>query len=314
MVTFFAVPKAFAGHTGMIQRNAIGSWANMPCPHEILLYGDDDGVAEAARDFGAIHVPDIQRSSLGTPILSSIFSDAAARARFPLLCYVNADIILLPDFADVLQQLPPERFLLTGQHVDVDIGGPLVFSDPDWSVRVRRHATETGVLHSVWGMDYFVFPRGSISDMPAFCVGRAGWDSWMVYRALRAGYRVIDGTARILAIHQNHDYGHVPASTGARWEGPETDQNRRLMPPHAIEFSIADATHYLSPKGMVPRTGGQVIRNRLERLPFLYPAAPWATRAAWRLMAAALGATGKLRRYAFRCCSRELRPPRRPAA
>ena len=46
--TFFAMPKAFRGHVGMIQRNAIGSWLRLTPRPEILLFGDDEGIAEFA--------------------------------------------------------------------------------------------------------------------------------------------------------------------------------------------------------------------------------------------------------------------------
>ena len=39
-LTIFAMPKAFSGHTGMIQNNAIRSWARLDPKPEILLFGD----------------------------------------------------------------------------------------------------------------------------------------------------------------------------------------------------------------------------------------------------------------------------------
>lgn len=54
--TLFTIPKAFADHIGVIQRNAIGSWArlqreNQPRP-EIILFGNDPGTAEISRELG----------------------------------------------------------------------------------------------------------------------------------------------------------------------------------------------------------------------------------------------------------------------
>jgi 5,10-methylene-tetrahydrofolate dehydrogenase/methenyl tetrahydrofolate cyclohydrolase len=50
MLTFFGVPKAFRGHTGIIQRNAIGSWARLGRGSRVVLFGDEEGTAEVARE------------------------------------------------------------------------------------------------------------------------------------------------------------------------------------------------------------------------------------------------------------------------
>ena len=50
MLSMFALPKPFKGHIGVIQRNAIASWARLPSKPEIILFGDEEGTAQAARD------------------------------------------------------------------------------------------------------------------------------------------------------------------------------------------------------------------------------------------------------------------------
>jgi len=72
MLTIFTIPKAFEGHIGIIQRNAIGSWSRLGC--DVILCGDDPGVSEAAKEVGATHIPDIDRNDYGTPLLSSAFA------------------------------------------------------------------------------------------------------------------------------------------------------------------------------------------------------------------------------------------------
>jgi len=59
LLTIFSIPKAFAGHNGIIQNNAIQSWVRLSPACQVILFGDDPGVAEAARRFGVVHVPDI---------------------------------------------------------------------------------------------------------------------------------------------------------------------------------------------------------------------------------------------------------------
>jgi len=61
MLTIFATPKAFRGHIDVIQRNAIKSWTLLSINPEIILFGDDEGTPEVAREFGLQHIPAVAR-------------------------------------------------------------------------------------------------------------------------------------------------------------------------------------------------------------------------------------------------------------
>jgi hypothetical protein len=53
MLTIFTIPKPFRGHIEVIQRNAIESWLRLRPQCEIILCGDDPGVAEAASEYSS---------------------------------------------------------------------------------------------------------------------------------------------------------------------------------------------------------------------------------------------------------------------
>ena len=126
MITLFAIPKAFVGHIGTIQRNAIRSWARLPgC--QIVLLGRDAGVAEVAAEVGADHIPDVAVNEFNTPLLDSAFRLARERARHALLGYVNSDIILLADFVETARRLPFDDFLMAGRRWNVGIAEPIEF-------------------------------------------------------------------------------------------------------------------------------------------------------------------------------------------
>src|ERR1700730_11283171 len=97
MLTLFSIPKPFVGHLGVIQRNALGSWVRLAKDVQVILIGNEDGIAEAACEFGAEHVAEVERTRYGTPVVSSAFSTAARAARHRLLCYVNGDIMFTDD-------------------------------------------------------------------------------------------------------------------------------------------------------------------------------------------------------------------------
>ncbi len=274
MLTIFAVPKAFQGHTGIIQLNAIRSWSRLAEGCEIILCGDDPGTEEAAAEVGAKYIPDIARNEYGTPLLDSIFARAAEEASNELLCYVNADIILLRDFVEAIGRIPFETFLMVGRRWNVDITEPLSYTQPDWEKRLRAHVAGHGELFSQFGIDYFAFPRKSgMAELPPFAVGRPGWDNWFIYNARMRAFPVIDATRAVTVIHQNHGYAHVPKQKGAGWEGPEADANREIIGGWERFFNIDDATHIMTQGGLRRARELQHLRRRWQTLPAFVPAA-----------------------------------------
>ena len=55
-------------------------------------------MADVAHEYNILHLPDVTRNDWGTPLVSSIFELARQSTNSPLLAYVNADILLMPDF------------------------------------------------------------------------------------------------------------------------------------------------------------------------------------------------------------------------
>src|SRR6516225_2919268 len=138
MLTLFTIPKAFRGHVGVIQDNAIGSWSRLGSGCETILFGDDPGVADAAARHGVRHVANVQRNSAGTPVLTDVFARAEALANHPLLCFINTDIILFRDFIAALKRLPGD-FLMVASRFNCRITDPLTFA-PNWDDELRARA------------------------------------------------------------------------------------------------------------------------------------------------------------------------------
>ncbi|HQV94818.1 MAG TPA: hypothetical protein PLF41_10155, partial [Anaerolineales bacterium] len=213
LLTLFSAPKPFTDpHIALIQRNAIRSWTLLP-DVEVILLGEETGLAEAAREFGVKHIPNVARNGSGVPLISSMFQLARENANSDLLCIVNADMILMPDFVEAAKQVKSQRseFVLLSQRWDLDIPQPLDFST-GWENRLSSIVHRQGSLHRPAGSDFFLFPLSSFLDVPAFTIGRAGWDNWMIYKARKEGWAVIDCTPSVMIVHQNHDYSHLPES------------------------------------------------------------------------------------------------------
>jgi hypothetical protein len=272
-LTLFSIPKGFSDpHVSLIQRNALASWQALGPDVEVLVMGDDPGVAEAARDFGATHIGNPATNEFGTPLLDWAFAQAAARGSGDLLCYVNADIILLEDFLDALRELPREAHLSIGQRWDCDVRSPIDF--PKAVGGLALWARENGTLDLGRGSDYFVYPRGTDFGLPPFAVGRPGWDNWIIGRTLDLGLPLIDLTPSVTVVHQNHDYGHVANRLGSDWEGPEARRNRKLGGwLDRYLHTPSNATHVLTSSGLRRARSAKHLRAKVEAFVALRPAA-----------------------------------------
>lgn len=246
LITIFTAPKPFLDpHISTIQRNAIQSWLHLGDQAEVLLIGDEPGMAQVAGEFGVRQLADVRRNPSGTPLVSSIFDLARRASQSPILAYLNADILLLPGFVVSAKRLAQqlEQFLLIGQRWDLDVRSKLDFS-PGWDQRLQEDVRSRGRLHLPAGSDYFVFPSSLFSEMPDFAIGRAGWDNWMIYHALQRGWPVVDGTPSITVIHQDHDYSHLPGGR-PHYELPESRQNEALAGGSANLYMVLDSNRQL---------------------------------------------------------------------
>jgi hypothetical protein len=261
LLTIFSAPKPFTDpHIAMIQRNAIRSWTLLP-DAEVILFGKETGLAEAAKEFGVKHLPDVVRNDSGVPLISSMYQLARENANSNLLCIINADVILLPDFVEAAKQAVKikDKFVLLSQRWDYDIKTPIDFTE-GWVNLLRSSVLDQDNLHRPAGSDFFLFPKSCYTDIPDFTIGRAGWDNWMIYKACRQKWPVIDCTPSVMVVHQNHDYSHLPNGR-SHYDHPDTNENIRLAGGHAaIRYTILDSTHLL--------VDGKLARPKLTSLRF----------------------------------------------
>jgi len=258
---FFSCPKPFRGHINMIQRNAVQSWMRLVPADQILLMGEDEGVAEVCREFGLRWIPQLERNDWGTPLVGDIFGKAQQATRGSHLCYINADIIVLPDFIEAVNRATAwsPNALLTGLRTDLDVTEAIDYRRSDWEEILRNQARTKGKLMP-FGVDYLVFRCGYYRDFPPFAIGRTVWDNWLLWYHRKARSPLVTLTACVLAIHQNH-------STAADWrrlnEHPETVRNRSMATEWQRSFTLEDATHELKPAGIC-RRGWEPVRHRAK--------------------------------------------------
>jgi hypothetical protein len=284
-ITIFSAPKPFQNpHIATIQRNAITSWTKLP-EVVVVLLGDEPGLAETAAELGVQHIREIPRSPSGAPRMDAMFRLAREASRTPLYCIVNADIILLDDFVEAAQKVAAqkENFVVLGQRWDLDVREPIDFSD-GWQARLKSKVKSQGFLHRPAGSDYFLFPALCYSVLPAFTIGRAGWDNWMIYHARKMGFPAIDATHDVLIIHQNHDYSHLPGGK-PHYDHPETNENIRLAGGRPMtRFTLLDTDYRLENGQIRPQTLTRArLWRRIEAWPLLALGSTKLSNALWRL-------------------------------
>jgi hypothetical protein len=246
LLTIFTAPKPMTNpHITTIQRNAIRSWIALWPEVEVLVIGDEEGLAETCTELGVKHLPDVARNSSGTPLVSSIFSLARQHGQGDFLAYVNADIIFLSDILNATRSTAEQvkKFLIVGQRWDLDVRQLLEF-DNGWDSRLMQRTRSEGKLHPRGGSDYFIYPRQCFQHVHDFAIGRAGWDNWMFYEARRQGWALVDGSHDIQIIHQNHDYSHLPQGQ-PHYRLPETAENVRLAGGKRAIFNLLDSDRQL---------------------------------------------------------------------
>ena len=258
VLTIFSAPKAFNGHAGIIQENAIRSWSLLTPKPKIILFSNDTDTLEVGRRLDVDQVRPVETNTYGTPLLSSMFAQADSIAAGDVLAFVNGDIILTQstiDAARIAQQWSP-RFLMVAQRHDVDVRTRVSFDD-GWEERWAADALARGSLHSPGAIDWFVYPPGQYEDMPPFAIGRTAYDNWLLWKTVAMGVPLIDATAFATLIHQNHDYSHSKLDT---WHGPETLANRKWIQHWTHYYSIAHANWMLAGDGHIRQATGWKYR------------------------------------------------------
>jgi len=297
VISILSSPKRFDGPFKSIQERALANWGQTQDGVEIILYGDSPGTAEAARLYGALHVPEVRCSDSRVPYFNAIVEHATRSARFDRQVYLNADILLPPGFVEMVTNLSLERFLAVGQRVDLAEGVEFAPRAGDWIPRLRSLALSGGAsLHPPVGSDYFGFCRGLWDGLPPLVIGRGGYDNALIAHAFRRRIPVVDASRNVLVVHQWHDYSHVQGAFAAAHHGVDAQANRRLHGTCHGAPTIVDADFELGEEGTLEENRSTGRLRRLEvRLRYYHnwQMLGYAFRAMWRIFG---GATNEVRR------------------
>jgi len=270
MLTIFATPKAFRGHLAVIQRNAITSWTRLSPRPQIIVFGDSYGTKDIAAEFGLEYFPQIESNEFGTPYLGAMIARAERIARFDLLCYINADIILTDGFERAIERVRGKmrHFLMVGRRVNMDLD-QLIRFDANWREWLSQEMARRGLPGDHTSIDFFVFANGLYRNVPPLVIGRAWFDQWMIKAALAQRVPVVDASALVPIVHQNHDYTHVEGGSNWVLRGVEAERNLAFCGGQH-RYTLLDVTHELEPSGAIRKV--RLRRTLFEAKGFLWKA------------------------------------------
>lgn len=254
MITFFTSSKAFQGKDAIHQYNAIKSWTLLKPRPEILLIGGEEGSAEICKELGVIFIPEVKRNKIGRPLplASDLFNIAQKKASYSLISYINADIILPPNFMDSVQRIinaiPDGRFLIYGGRWNTEINKLINFKNKRWYKELLARAKKTGWLDDKIAMDYYVIPKNINWDMPDSIFGVNAWESWIPWKAKKLGLPLINATNEISIIHPRHVHSYFQENE-FRPLSQEEMHNLKVLGLWR-RYTPLDATHRITGRGI----------------------------------------------------------------
>lgn len=274
MVTIFTTPRAFRGHFGVIQRNAMLNWLQLEPRPQILVLGNDEGTAEVCRELGLTHIPDVACNEFGTPLFDSMLEKAEALAQYDLMLMLSSDIILplrTMDFIGTIQQRFGDQFCAVARRYNVGLNEVRDFSKRDWDEWLAPLVQYKQNQNLVAG-DFFLFPKGFFANPPGFSYGRCFLDTWMFYKTIAKKAALVDLSNAFFIYHQTHDYSHHPKGRAGVYGGDEWERNNVLYGGWRYRFSIQDANWFFDGKTFKPAPiTFSRLRLRWKRLPVLKP-------------------------------------------
>lgn len=272
MITIFSTPKNFEGIFDIIQKNAINSWRALGNDIEIIIFGDSKGAKEIAENFAAIYIPIVKKSSNGVPILSDLFAQAEEIAKYKILTFINADIMLPFNFIDIFKKIEIrfKKFLMVGYRWDLEIKEEINFEKINDIQVFWKNLLINAKKHPSSGIDFFIFKKKTFRSLPDFIIGRPGYDNWLIWYARRRLIPVVDISNKIRVIHQNHHFNFHNVNKDPKIHLEEDGlENKRLAEDNYL--NLKDANYEIIDDKIIKKEKYDFKNRNLGRLEIIYP-------------------------------------------
>lgn len=238
---------------------------------EIILFGVEEGTAEICQELGLRYIPEVVRNKFGTPLVSDLFKKAQNLATYDLICYINADIIIvtqnLIQAVNIVQQRW-ERFVILCSRWELFMINEIDFSFPGWQEQFRNLVKENAKAPLSIGIDLFLFPRGFYRHIPPFGLGRKHWDNWLIFKSRSEKIPLIDASQFMFIVHPVHERS---AENDSHTSYEEIRINQRLISWWARTFIGLDATYNLEENGQLRKKQTlELLQPRIKAITLCY--------------------------------------------
>lgn len=227
----FSIPKPFVDKkTILAQKNAILSWLQIVPKENIIIFSNDLSTQNFCKSYELNCISDIKINAKGTPFLTDAFNKVEQYFNADIYTYINADIILLPQFDSIIKNLSSQlsEFLAIGCRWNVDIDFEIDFNVIDWANRLEDFTRTHGQITNTTWTDYFTFTKGFWNNsIPEFLIGRTIFDVWFLTYALLNYKNIVNVTENNLVVHQNHTYNLFKNDKNEAWFGEEAYFNHK---------------------------------------------------------------------------------------
>ncbi|MDW8236518.1 MAG: hypothetical protein RMK98_07880 [Bacteroidia bacterium] len=177
---------------------ALESWLLLEPRPQILLIVDHPSTEKLAQEYGVEFTPCLEFSPRGVPLLSSVFREAQRLAKYKVMAYVNADILLPNKLGKVIEKVKEKwkRFMIVSAPTIID------YTRLHISLGYEQEAMKHAIFHPIHtGADLFIYTKGIFTDIPPIRLGRYYWDHWLLSYPLIYGVPVIDATPYLPIFH-----------------------------------------------------------------------------------------------------------------
>ena len=272
MITLFSTPKNFTGIFSHIQLNALRSWRSISPDIQIIIFGDSKGSQEAALKIKADYIPKVRCSQKGTPYASDLFKQAKELAKFPILTFINADIILPNNFLNSVSLVSNSfsNYLMIGHRWDREVDECIDFENSEKNELFWNKFKNEGEMHAPSGIDYFVFNKDLWKSIPDFIIGRPGFDNWLIWKARRKLIPVVDASEEMIVVHQNHHFNFHNLKVDPKINPEEEGESNKKI--HGGKtLNILDSTYKLEGNSVKKKNNKEFKVRNLHRLPSIFP-------------------------------------------
>jgi hypothetical protein len=217
-VVFVTVPRSFKHPYLNSQINMLNAIRNFNPESKVVLYSDDEGVYEFAESNYCIAPKRVDKIGK-LPLVNSALKYTADLFPDSCICFINSDILVMANLMPLISYVNntkfKELFVLTAYRKEANISSFL--TDGDLDALRTDSSLKKGRHHA---MDIFILPASLIENlnMPAYRVGRIGWDSWIAGKTRKLGLALIDISAVVRIVHQDHPQNHDKTGWNTLWD------------------------------------------------------------------------------------------------